>query len=154
MMFVSISFSLSSSVGYLNLLEVIQEHAVLERPSMFLLSVSVGRFISPPSCNRLILSFPAFFGSIRGFPMMVWPLFRSMTFFCSSSLDYVRGSARMSIILLILSACSCEGIKTLTASAVNCSFFAMFRANRTLSCSHCFANFVQLDVAHLFQLAL
>ena len=87
MICVSMSFSLSSAVSYRDLFEVVQEHAVFKRPYMFLLSVSVGSIVSPPSCNRRILYFLAVFGSIFGFPMMVLPLFKSRL---SSSLDHVQ----------------------------------------------------------------
>ena len=40
--------------------------------------------------------------------------------------------------------------RTPTFKRLTCSFFEMFQAERTLSCSDCFAKFVQLDVAHLF----
>ena len=42
-------------MGYRDLLEVVQEHAVFERPSVFLLRVSAGSIVSPPSCNRRTL---------------------------------------------------------------------------------------------------
>ena len=112
MFFVSISFSLSSSVGYLDLLEIVQEHAVFERPSMFLLSVSVGRIDT--------LFFPAIYGSIYGFPVMVLPLFRSMALSCCSSLDYVQRICKdvdssFNFVCVFL-----RGYQTLTASAVDC----------------------------------
>ena len=88
MVFVSISFSLSSSVGYRDLLEVVQEHAVFERPSVFLLSVSARSIVSPPSCNRRTLV-SCNFWQHRRFSVMVLQLFRSMAFSLSSSLDNV-----------------------------------------------------------------
>ena len=90
MICVSISFSLSSFVGRRDLLDVVQEHAVFERPSMFLLTVSVGSVVSPPSCKRRKLSFLAIWGNIYGVPVMVLPLFKSMAFSLSSSLDNVQ----------------------------------------------------------------
>ena len=152
MIFVSKSFSLSTSVGYLDLLEAVQERAAFERPSMCLLSVSVGRIVSPPSCNRFIFSFPAIFGSIHGFPTIALPLFRSMAFSCSFSLDCVQRICKdvdssFDFICVFL-----RGFQTLTASAVISSLFGMLQAWRTLSCSDCFAKFVQLDVGHLSSL--
>ena len=95
---------------------------------MFLMSVSVRSIVSPPSCSRRKLSFLATFGSIYGFPVMILPLFRSMAFSLSSSLDNVQRICK----------------------DVNCSVFGMCQACKTLSCSDCFAKFVLLDVAHLF----
>ena len=43
--------------------------------------------------------------------------------------------------------------QTLTVHAVNCPFFGMSQARGTLSCSDCFAKFVQLVVAHFFDCA-
>ena len=113
--FVSTSFSSSSLVVDLDRLEVVQQCAVFECPSMILLSVSVRRIISPPLRSRIILSFQAFFCRICGLPMMILALFRSVAFSCSSSFDDVHttGSARTSILLLILSVCPCEGVKHL-----------------------------------------
>ena len=151
---VSDSFSSSGCVGYLDRLEVVLEHAVFESPSMFLLSVSVGETVSPLSYNRFILSFPAFLGSIHGFPMMVLPLLRPMAFSSIPSLDCVQRICKDVDSSLNFVCVFLRGSRTLAASAANCPFFGMFQACKTLSCADCFAKFVQLDVAHLFQLAL
>ena len=73
---------------YLDRLEVAQEHAIFENPSMFLLTVSVGRIISPPSCKRLILSFRAIVGSIYGFANDGFATLLVHGFLCSSSFNY------------------------------------------------------------------
>ena len=134
-------------VGYRDLLQVVQEHAVFKCPSMVLLSVSLGSFVPPSSCKRRKPSFLANFGSVYGFPVMVLPPFRSMTLSLSSSLDNVQrfckavdSSANFIFVFL-------RGYQTLTASAENCSLFGMSQAYRTQSCSDCFAKFVQLDVS-------
>ena len=60
----------------------------------------------------------------------------------------------MSIILLMFVYLFVRGYQTLTASAAICPFSTVSQTCKTLSCSDCFAKFVQLNVAHLFWLAL
>ena len=139
MIFASKSFSLSRAVGYRDLLEVVQEHTVFKRPSMVLLRVSVRSFVS----------FVANFCSVYGFPVMMLPMALTL----SSSLDNVQRFCKdvdssSSFLCVFLG-----GHQTLTASAVKCPF-GMLQANRTLGCSDSSAKFVQLNVAHLFELAL
>ena len=134
---VSQSFSLSRVAGYLDRLQVVQIRTIFQRPPKVCLSVSVGSFVWPPSCNRCILSFLAISDSVYGFPVVVLPLLIS-TASC-------RGSARMSILLKNFVCVLLRGYQTLSASTVDCAFFGMLQANKTLSCSDCFAKFVQLN---------
>ena len=134
---VSQSFSLSRVAGYLDRLQVVQIRTIFQRPPKICLSVSVWSFVWPPSCNRCILSFLAISDSVYGFPVVVLPLLIS-TASC-------RGSARMSILLKNFVCVLLRGYQTLSASTVDCAFFGMLQANKTLSCSDCFAKFVQLN---------
>ena len=70
---------------------------------------------------------------------------------CLPRLTAYRSSARMSIILGIFCVFM-RGYQTLPASAVNSFFFGMFQPCTTLSCSDCFAKFVQLDDCMRFRL--
>ena len=86
--YVSISFSLSSSVGCRDLLEVVQEHAVFERPSMLLLSVSAG------ASSLHFLAIHVYFLFLYNFwqhPQLSM-CHTSGPFSCSSSLDNERCS--------------------------------------------------------------
>ena len=129
--FVSVSFSTSSSAGYRDLREVVQEHALFERPSMFLLSVSEGRLVAPPSCNRSILSFLVIFCSVHGFPVVVLPLLISMALSLFSSLDFEKRICKDDYSSFIFVCVFLRGYQTQTASAVNCCFFGTFHANKT-----------------------
>ena len=151
---VSKSLSLSSVVGYLDRLQVVQERAAFKRPSIIMLSVSVGSIVCPSSCHRRTSSLSAISGSVYGFPVVVLPLFMSMALSPSSSLDNVQrfrkdDDSSLNFIIVFL-----RVYQALSASAADCAFIGMLQANRTLSCSDCFAKFVHLDVVHLFQLAL
>ena len=130
MIFVSKSFSLSSAVGYRDLLEVVQEHTVFKRPSMALLCVSVGSIVSLPSCNGRIPSFVAILGSVHGFPVMVLPLFMSMALSLPSSLDNVQRFCKDVVSSSNFICVFLRRYQTLTASAVNCPFFGMLHAFR------------------------
>ena len=77
---VSISFSSSSLVVDLDRLEVVQEHAVFESPSMFLLAVPVVWILGSSFRNRLILSYLAISSSICGLPQMILPFSWSIAF--------------------------------------------------------------------------
>ena len=68
---VSPSFSSSSVAGYLDRPQVVQENTIFKRPSMVLLSVSVGNFVCPSSRNRRKPSLLASFGSVCGFPAVI-----------------------------------------------------------------------------------
>ena len=117
---------------------------------MVLLNVSVGSFVCPSSCSRRKPSLSAIFGSVYGFPVVVLPLFMSMALSLFSSLYNVLRFCKgvdsfLNFIFVFL-----RVYQALSASGVDGAFFGMPQANRTLSCSDCFAGFVQLNIAHLF----
>ena len=87
------------------------------------------------SCNRLATS--------AAFPWWCCHLLKSTALSLSSVVLQVNSS--LSFIFVFL-----RVYQAFPASAVECPFFGMLQeANRTLSCSDCFAKFVQLDVVHL-----
>ena len=79
---------------------------------------------------------------------MCLPIFKSTAYSTISLLDDVQRVCD-DVYSIFDSFCFFwRGHQTLTTHAVNCPFFEMSLARRTLSCSDCFAKFVQLDVAH------
>ena len=131
-------------------LEVIEVRAVLKSPPVRRLRLLVLWISEPSVFDGLEVSLFYCNCFVFRFPNIVQPLFWSMTFSWLTFFYDVWWIWYDANSILDLFCLFRRGHETCCTWALDCSFFGILQARWALSCSECFAESVQSNVAHFF----